>query len=44
MLIILMLLNLPNYPILAQAGVKIKYQKQYLKHAQSNKKLKLFSY
>ena len=32
----------PNYPILAQAGVKIKYQKQYLNKG-SNKKLKLFS-
>ena len=32
----------PNYPILAQAGVKIKYQKQYLSKG-SNKKLKLFS-
>jgi L-asparaginase len=32
----------PNYPILAQAGVKIKYQKQYLSTG-NNKKLKLFS-
>ncbi|MFL2575010.1 MAG: asparaginase [Flavobacteriales bacterium] len=32
----------PNYPILAQAGVKIKYQKQYL-NTGNNKKLKLFS-
>jgi L-asparaginase len=32
----------PNYPVLAQAGVKIKYQRQYL-NSGSNKKLKLFS-
>jgi len=32
----------PNYPVLAQAGVKIKYQRQYLSSG-SNKKLKLFS-
>lgn len=32
----------PNYPILAQAGVKIKYQKQYLQ-IDNKKKLKLFS-
>ena len=32
----------PNYPILAQAGVKIKYQKQYLQIG-NKKKLNLFS-